>query len=56
MRHLRYFPLAFLAGVHGFAILAPYMAVCAVIHAITMQRRKRVPVPITISMMQPAQD
>lgn len=26
MRHIRWIPLAFLAGVHGFAIFAPYVA------------------------------
>jgi hypothetical protein len=52
MRHLRYLPLAFLAGVHGFALLAPYMAVCAVVHAISLQRRKRVLVPIAVPAMR----
>lgn len=41
MRHLKYLPLAFLAGVHGFAILAPYLGVCAAIHALSVQRRRR---------------
>ncbi|MGN6505223.1 MAG: hypothetical protein ACTHM6_06625 [Tepidisphaeraceae bacterium] len=48
MRHVRYIPLAFVAGQHGFALLAPYMAVCMVIHALILQRRNRlvaVPVP-----------
>jgi hypothetical protein len=26
MKHIRWLPLAYLAGVHGFAIFAPYMA------------------------------
>jgi hypothetical protein len=26
MRSIRYVPLAFLAGIHGFALFAPYMA------------------------------
>jgi hypothetical protein len=26
MKHLRWLPLAFLAGVHGFAIFVPYAA------------------------------
>lgn len=26
MRHLRFLPLTFLAGVHGFAFFAPYLA------------------------------
>lgn len=41
MRHLKYLPLAFLAGVHGFAILAPYLGFCAAIHALSVQRRRR---------------
>ncbi|HEX8340583.1 MAG TPA: hypothetical protein VF624_06700 [Tepidisphaeraceae bacterium] len=55
MRHLRYLPLAFLAGAHGFALLAPYMAVCAVVHAISLQRRRLVPVPITVMSMRPGE-
>jgi hypothetical protein len=27
MRHIRWIPFTFLAGVHGFAIFAPYVAV-----------------------------
>jgi len=27
MRHLRYLPLAFIAGTQGFAVLAPYLVV-----------------------------
>jgi hypothetical protein len=42
MKHLKYLPFAFLAGVHGFAILAPYLALCATVHAIAVQRRRRI--------------
>ncbi|HEY0008352.1 MAG TPA: hypothetical protein VGB55_06490 [Tepidisphaeraceae bacterium] len=41
MRHLTYLPLAFICGVHGFAILAPYLAVCAALHTFLVQRRRR---------------
>jgi hypothetical protein len=41
MKHLYYLPLAFVAGVHGFAILAPYLACCAAAHALILQRRRR---------------
>lgn len=41
MRHLKFLPLAFLAGVHGFAILAPYLGVCAAVHALSVQRKRR---------------
>jgi hypothetical protein len=41
MKHLKYLPLAFLAGVHGFAILAPYLGLCAAVHALSVQRRRR---------------
>jgi hypothetical protein len=27
MRHARFFPLAFLANVHGFILLAPYLVI-----------------------------
>jgi hypothetical protein len=27
MKHLRFFPLAFISNVHGFLIFAPYMAI-----------------------------
>jgi hypothetical protein len=41
MRHARYLPLAFLAGQHGFALLAPYLAICMAAHALILQRRNR---------------
>ena len=39
MRSLWYVPLAFLAGVHGFAIFAPYLAV--VFAALHLRSRRR---------------
>lgn len=42
MRHIRWIPFTFLAGVHGFAIFAPYIAVMlAVGHFAGRQRRGR---------------
>lgn len=41
MKHLRYLPLAFLAGAHGFALLAPYLALCMTAYAFHMQRKRR---------------
>ena len=42
MRHLRWLPLTFFAGTHGFAVFAPY-ATCllALAHLIRRQRRRR---------------
>jgi hypothetical protein len=33
VRHLRYLPLTFLAGVHGFLIFAPYLLVLGLLAA-----------------------
>jgi hypothetical protein len=42
MRSLRFVPLAFLAGVHGFALFAPYCAVfLAAVHFLPRMRRAR---------------
>ncbi|MBC7782722.1 MAG: hypothetical protein H7144_02700 [Burkholderiales bacterium] len=41
MKHLKYMPIAFLAGAHGFALLAPYLAICAAANALMLQRRRR---------------
>jgi len=38
MRHLRYLPLAFLAGAHGFALFAPYAAM--ILAAASLMRRR----------------
>jgi len=40
-RHVMFLPLAFVAGVHGFAILAPYLAVCVTAQTMIVQRRQR---------------
>jgi hypothetical protein len=40
MKHLRWVPLAFLAGQHGFAIFAPYAALMLMIDHL-MNRRRR---------------
>jgi len=41
MKHLRYLPLAFVAGAHGFALFAPYVALCMTAYAFLLQRRRR---------------
>jgi hypothetical protein len=41
MKHLRWVPLAFLAGQHGFAIFAPYAALMLTVDHL-MNRRRRV--------------
>jgi hypothetical protein len=47
MKSLRYLPLTFLAGVHGFAMFAPYAAIfLGIVHLINRRRRRLVPVPI----------
>jgi hypothetical protein len=49
MKHIRWIPLAFLAGVDGFAIFAPYAALMMAL-AFVLERRQRraalVPVPV----------
>jgi hypothetical protein len=40
MKHLRWVPLAFLAGQHGFAIFAPYAALMLAVGHL-MNRRRR---------------
>ena len=44
MKHLRWLPLAYLAGQHGFAIFAPYAALMLML-AHYMNRRPRRLVP-----------
>jgi len=41
MKHLRWLPLTFLAGVHGFAIFAPYATVMLAIGHIMRRRQRR---------------
>ena len=41
-RALRFLPLAFLAGTHGFALFAPYVAVLlTALHLMSRQRRRK---------------
>lgn len=40
MRTLRWVPLTFLAGLHGFAIFAPYAALVLVVSHVVRSRRK----------------
>ena len=47
MRTLRWVPLTFLAGLHGFAIFAPYAALVMIVYHLSRYLRKT-PVPATI--------
>jgi hypothetical protein len=40
MRTLRWVPLTFLAGLHGFAIFAPYAAIVLAIDGLIRARRR----------------
>jgi hypothetical protein len=40
MRALRWVPLTFLAGLHGFAIFAPYAAIVLAIDGLVRARRR----------------
>lgn len=43
MRWYRYLPIAFFAGIHGFALFAPYLAlVLAATHYIRKNQKRRV--------------
>jgi hypothetical protein len=52
MKSLRFLPLTFLAGVHGFAIFAPYAALAIAALLLANRRRRqglvaiRIPVPV----------
>jgi hypothetical protein len=39
MKHLRWLPFAYLAGVHGFAYFAPYAAVMLITAHVLRRRR-----------------
>jgi hypothetical protein len=41
MKWVKYLPLAFIAGTHGFALFAPYAAVVTMIHLSARGRRHR---------------
>jgi hypothetical protein len=38
MKHLRYVPIAFICGVHGFALFAPYVAVLLTVGSLIRRR------------------
>jgi hypothetical protein len=40
MRTLRWVPLTFLAGLHGFAIFAPYAAIVLIFYGLARSRRR----------------
>lgn len=46
MRWTLFFPLTFVAGVHGFAIFAPYLFFIAMLAA--MKRRSKAPSPAAV--------
>ena len=41
MKAVRYIPLAFIAGYHGFALFAPYAAVVLVAAHVVHRRRRK---------------
>ncbi|HEY7119762.1 MAG TPA: hypothetical protein VH475_24435 [Tepidisphaeraceae bacterium] len=41
MRHIRWVPLAFIAGTHGFALFAPYAALMLAVTHVVERRRRR---------------
>lgn len=41
-----FFPLTFVAGVHGFAIFAPYLFFIAMLAAVTRRRKSATPVAV----------
>lgn len=52
MKSLRFLPLTFLCGVHGFALFAPYAALAAAALLLAgrlHRRRSLVPVPVRAS-------
>ena len=46
MKHLRWLPFAFLAGVHGFAIFAPYAALMLAVDQYARHRRRLALIPV----------
>jgi hypothetical protein len=60
MRSIRYVPLAFLAGIHGFALFAPYMAFFLTANLLFKRRRVEGAIPLPVpapaqagSLLQP---
>ena len=50
-RHTILLPLAYIAGVHGFAILAPYLALCVTAQTMIIQRRQRKAAVVALAAM-----
>jgi hypothetical protein len=51
MKVLAFFPLTYLAGIHGFAMFAPYAALfVAAAHVLRWSRKSRVAKPALISI------
>jgi len=53
MKSLRFLPLTFLAGVHGFALFAPYAALATAALLLFRKRRQRaalVPIPVAVGL------
>ena len=48
MRWILFFPLTFVAGVHGFAIFAPYLFFIAMLAAVTRRRKSATPVAVPV--------
>jgi hypothetical protein len=48
MRSLRYVPFTFLAGIHGFALFAPYLAFFLTASLLIQRRRSAIPTQIPI--------
>jgi hypothetical protein len=46
MKWVKFLPLAFVAGTHGFALFAPYAAVVTLIHLSARARRSRRSTPL----------
>lgn len=54
MKVLLFLPLAFIAGEHGFAFFAPYLAVCIMMLSCTKWRRKPAVARVNSSRAAPA--
>ncbi len=48
MRSLRYVPFTFLAGIHGFALFAPYLAFFMAVSHLIRRRRAMAPVAVRV--------
>jgi hypothetical protein len=48
MRTIRWMPLTFLAGLHGFAIFAPYAALVMIVYHVSRHYRKAKPVLVPV--------